>query len=44
MNVEVGILDCLQKYQEELSGDCKDAFLATSKAMGGVIAVLNEGY
>jgi hypothetical protein len=28
----VGILDCLQKYQEELSGDCKDAFLATSKA------------
>ena len=29
---EVGILDCLQKFQDELSGDCKDAFLATSKA------------
>eukprot|EP00435_Cladocopium_sp_Y103_P016621 s2899_g4.t1 len=31
--LHVGILDCLQKYQEELSGDCKDAFLATSKVI-----------
>lgn len=31
--LHVGILDCLQKYQEELFGDCKDAFLATSKVI-----------
>ncbi|CAK8992726.1 unnamed protein product [Durusdinium trenchii] len=31
--LHVGILDCLQKYESELSGDCKDAFLATSKVI-----------
>ncbi|CAK8992787.1 unnamed protein product [Durusdinium trenchii] len=31
--LHVGILDCLQKYESELSGDCKDAFLATSKVV-----------